>query len=49
MGIIFFLIVTPTGLIMRLIKKDFLNLKFNKGRSYWITKNDSKSKMKNQY
>lgn len=49
MGIIFFLIVTPTGLIMRLIKKDFLNLKFNKDRSYWITKNDSKSKMKNQY
>ena len=29
MGIIFFLVVTPTGLIMRLLRKDILNLKYN--------------------
>ena len=49
MGIIFFLVVTPTGLIMRLLGKDILNLKYNKNKSYWIEKNGPKSKMKNQF
>jgi len=49
MGMIFFLVVTPTGLIMRLLGKDVLNLKYNKNKSYWIEKNGSKSKMKNQF
>ena len=38
MGIIFFLVVTPIGLIMRLSGKDVLNLKYNKNKSYWIEK-----------
>ena len=29
MAIIFFLVVTPTGLIMRILRKDILNLKYN--------------------
>ena len=49
MGIIFFLVVTPIGLIMRLLKKDLLNLKFNNNSSYWIEKTEPKSKMKNQF
>ena len=49
MGIIFFLVVTPTGLIMRIIGKDLLNLKFNKDKSYWIEKTGPKSKMRNQF
>ena len=49
MGIIFFLVVTPIGLIMRLIGKDVLNLKYSDYRSYWIEKNGPKSKMKNQF
>ena len=49
MGIIFFLVVTPIGLIMRLSGKDVLNLKYNKNKSYWIEKNGPKSKMKNQF
>ena len=49
MGIIFFLVVTPIGLIMRLLRKDVLNLKYNKNKSYWIEKTDQKSKMKNQF
>ena len=49
MAIIFFLVVTPIGLLMRILDKDLLNLKFNKGRSYWIEKNEQKSKMKNQF
>ena len=49
MGVIFFLVVTPTAFIMRLVGKDLLNLKFNKRKSYWIEKTDPKSKMKNQF
>ena len=47
--IIFFLVVTPIGLLMRILNKDLLNLKFNKSKSYWIEKNEQKSKMKNQF
>ena len=50
MGIIFFLVVTPIGLIMKVLGKDLLRLKFNKkDNTYWIEKNGPKSKMKNQF
>ena len=49
MGIIFFLVVTPIAIIMRLFKKDLLNLKFKKNNTYWIDKSGPKSKMKNQF
>ena len=49
MGIIFFLVVTPIGLLMRLLNKDLLNLKFNNNNTYWIEKTEPKSKMNNQF
>ena len=49
MGVIFFLVVTPIGLIMRLLGKDVLNLKFSDCKSYWIEQTGPKSKMKNQF
>ena len=49
MAIIFFLVVTPIGVLMRAIKKDLINLKFNTNKSYWISKEGPKSKMKNQF
>ena len=49
MGIIFFFVVTPIGIIMKILKKDLLNLKFNQKKSYWIDKNEPKSKMKDQF
>ncbi len=50
MGVIFFLVVTPIGLLMRFFGKDVLNLKLNKKKSsYWIEKDGPKSKMKNQF
>tara|TARA_B110000003_G_C16384699_1_gene431917 strand:- start:135 stop:518 length:384 start_codon:yes stop_codon:yes gene_type:complete len=49
MGIIFFLVVTPIAILMRLLKKDLINIKFNNDRSYWIEKDKVKSKMKNQF
>ena len=49
MGLIFFFVVTPIGILMRFLKKDLLNLKLNNNKSYWIEKNEPKSKMKNQF
>jgi len=49
MGIIFFLVVTPIGLLMRMLGKDLLNLRFNTKKTYWIKKDNIKSKMKNQF
>ena len=50
MMIIFFFVVTPIGILMRLFRKDVLNLKFNnKKETYWIEKKGPKSKMKNQF
>ena len=49
MGFIFFIVVTPIGIIMRLFRKDLLNLKYNQKKTYWIVKAGPKSKMKNQF
>tara|TARA_B100000886_G_scaffold333338_1_gene287221 strand:+ start:47962 stop:48348 length:387 start_codon:yes stop_codon:yes gene_type:complete len=49
LGVIYFFIVTPTSILMRLFKKDLLNLKFSNNKSYWIKKQGPKSEMKNQY
>ena len=49
MGFIFFIVVTPTGIIMRLMRKDLLNLKYNQKKTYLIDKTGPKSKMKNQF
>jgi len=49
MGIVYFLVVTPTGLIMRMFRKDLLNLKKNNKNTYWIDKDNSNSNLKNQF
>ena len=49
MGVVYFFVVTPTGLIMRLFKKDLINLKKNNKNTYWIEKKQTKSSMKNQF
>ena len=50
MGIIFFAVVTPTGLIMRLLGKDLLKKKFLKNsETYWIKRQKIKSSMKQQF
>ena len=38
MGIIFFFVVTPTGILMRLLRKDLINLKTNNEKTYWFKK-----------
>ena len=50
MGIVFFVVITPTGLIMKIIGKDLLNNKYNnKIKSYWINRGKLKSTMKQQF
>ena len=49
MGIVFFAIVTPTSIVMRILGKNLLNLKRSNEKSYWVEKSKIKSKMKNQF
>ena len=48
-GIVFFAVVTPTSLLMKIFGKNLLGLKKNNKRSYWIEKSQIKSKMNNQF
>ncbi len=49
MGIIFFVVVTPISILLKIFGKDVLNLKFNNNKTYWIEKNGTKSNMKKQF
>tara|TARA_Y100000591_G_C21797857_1_gene680390 strand:- start:405 stop:812 length:408 start_codon:yes stop_codon:yes gene_type:complete len=50
MGIIFFFTVTPTGIIMKLLRKDLLKKKFDvKVRTYWVKKNKYTGSLRNQF
>ena len=50
MGIIFFVIVTPIGLIMLFLGKDLLRVNKNKNAStYWINREKQKTTMKKQF
>ena len=49
MGFVFFFVVTPTGLIMKILGKDLLNLKKNNNKTYWIKKDNSNNNLKNQF
>ena len=49
LAILFFLVVTPIGLLLKLFKKDILNLNINKKiKTYWITR-DFKILFKKQF
>lgn len=48
MGLIFFFVVTPTGIIVRILKKDVMGLK--RGAStYWINRKHKVQSMKKQF
>ena len=50
MGIVFFLVLTPIGLVMRIIGKDLLNKKYDKKkRTYWIKRDTPIGTMKRQF
>jgi len=48
--ILFFLVITPIGLIARLFKKKFLDINFKeKKESYWINKSEEKINYKKMF
>jgi hypothetical protein len=51
LGIVYFIVVFPTFLFIKLFKKNYLNLNYdNKIKSYWITTEMSKNNtMKDQF
>ena len=50
MAIVFFAVVTPVGLIMRILGKDLLNKKYNKEKTtYWSKRLQSFGTMKRQF
>ena len=50
MGIVFFLVVTPTGVFMRLLGKDLLKTsKVKNVSTYWIKRHKQHSTMKKQF
>ena len=50
MGLVFFVVLTPIAIIMKLIGKDILKRKFNKSeKTYWIYREKIKSSLKNQF
>jgi hypothetical protein len=48
LGVLFYLVVTPIGLLMRLCGKDFLDRKFDSTvQSYWVQRKAVKSEKRN--
>lgn len=42
LAVLFYLVLTPMGLLMKLLNKDLLGLKFNRRKnSYWVPKDQS--------
>ena len=48
MGLVFFFVVTPIGILMKILKKDVMGLKRGES-SYWITREDKVQDMKKQF
>ena len=50
MGVVYFGVITPIGIIMKIFGKDVLNLKIDKNKNtYWTLKKKIPSKMKDQF
>ncbi len=49
MGIVYFVIITPMGIFMRLIRKDLLKTKLTKNKSYWLKRKKNIGSMKKQF
>ena len=50
MGVVFFLVITPIGLVMKIIGKDLLSIKYDKKKeTYWVKRDKPTSTMKQQF
>jgi hypothetical protein len=48
MGVVFFFVVTPVGILVKILKKDVMRLKRGE-TSYWINRKDKLQSMKKQF
>ena len=48
MGLVFFFVVTPIGILVRIFKKDVMGLKRG-AKTYWINREDKVQSMKKQF
>ena len=49
LSIVYFIVITPIGLLLRIFGKDLLGIKFLKKKSYWIKRDKDLGSMKNQF
>ena len=50
MGVVFFLVITPIGFIMRIMGKDLLKKRYDKKKeTYWVKRDKPVSTMKQQF
>ena len=49
MAMIYFFIVTPMAILLKLLRKDLLKVKFNSDNSYWIKRDKKLGSMKRQF
>ena len=50
MGIVYFIIVFPTFLLLKIFKRNYLNINYDRNKnSYWINVRDKSSTMKDQF
>ena len=48
MGLVFFVVITPIGILVKILKKDVMSLKRG-ASSYWINRKDKIQSMKKQF
>ena len=50
MSIVYFLVVFPTFLLLKIFKRNYLNIKYERNRnSYWLNIKDKSNSMKDQF
>ena len=49
MAIVYFAVITPIAIIIRILGKDLLKLKFSKSSTYWINRIQKLGPMKRQF
>ena len=49
MAFVYFFVITPIAIIIRLLGKDLLKVKFNTRSSYWISRDKNIGSMKKQF
>jgi len=49
MGIVYFVVLTPMSVVLRMFGKDLLKIKFSKNATYWIKRKKNTTSMKKQF